>query len=242
MTARGIVFFASGERYITEAVRAMRRSMKFNNVSHFLFCSEKPADADMPYQLFDRTTNVWVDRINCFLLSPFEQSLFLDVDCQVLSPVLEIFDLLDVYDLAAAHAPGYRGLLDPDVPQSFFELNCGVIACRKSQKINDMLLNWRELYKQWYFNPPFRRAGRLDQPSFRHVVWKLKIPVYVLGPEYNWRPAFPSFLVSPPKILHGYHDDPESIVAEAERRGLKALPPLIPHLTSLREGIGDPVA
>ena len=74
-----------------------------------------------------------------------------------------------------------------------------------------------------------------DQPAFRRAVWQSELVLYVLAPEYNWRPAFPSFVKVPPVILHGYHDDPEAIAKQAENLGFGALPVLMPHLTDLSD-------
>jgi len=45
------------------------------------------------------------DKILPLLDSPFNRTVFLDTDTQVCSEFFELFDLLDRFDLAVAHAP-----------------------------------------------------------------------------------------------------------------------------------------
>jgi hypothetical protein len=243
MAQRGIVFFASGERYLEEAIRAVGRSMRFNDVPHAIFCSEPPKkQTGAEIRVFNPSKNMWLDRIDCLRNSPFDETIYLDADCAVLAPIVELFDLLGVYEIAAAHAPRYRGQSNPDVPRAFFELNCGVIVLRRSDRIAELFETWRSVYRTWYRTRPFDRCVADDQPSFRHAVWKSRIPIYVLGPEYNWRPAFPSFLAARPKILHGYHADPDAIARIANAHvgtGACAFGPLMPNLTDLSQASGD---
>ena len=237
---RGIVFFASGRKYVDEAIRAVARSQRFNAVPHVVFCSEPPGkQTTARIHLFKPSKNVWQDRIDCLRDSPFEETIYLDVDCAVLEPIVELFDLLSVYEIAAAHAPGYRSMPDAEVPAAFFELNLGVLVYRRSERIAGLFDLWRSLYRAWYRTRPFKYEG--SQPPFRHAIWKLGIPIYVLGPEYNWRPVFPSFLVGRPKILHGYHDHPEAIagIANVHAGVPHTLKALIPNRTDLTESAGE---
>ena len=103
MTSRGIIFFASGRKYIDEALASLRRSARHNPVPHTLFCSEAPGSSTVATTLrFAPTKNVWLDRIECLRATPYELNIYLDVDCVVLAPILELFDLLANYEIAAA--------------------------------------------------------------------------------------------------------------------------------------------
>ena len=243
MPRRGIIFVASGEHYIRHAVMRAERSLTYNSVPHVIFCSEFPKQHTRAMvELFVPTKNFWLDRIGCMERSPFDETIYLDDDCSVLEPIGELFDLLSVYEMAAAHAPGYRGAPDPEVPACFFELNFAVFPYRRSAVMSRFFRTWAETYRAWYHRPPFPYANAHDQPSFRRTVWTLGIPIYVLGPEYNWRPAFPSFLVGKAKILHGYNDDPDRIAAIGNGAvgRPRAFEPLMPHLTDLTGADGKP--
>ena len=112
--------------------------------------------------------------------------------------VVHVLELLEQYDIAAARAPGYRGLDDPGVPGSFDEFNCGVLAWRRSERTETFLADWQETYEAWLVEEEFpgvraaSRSGRADQPAFRHCAWKHGLDVFVLPPEYNFRLGFPA--------------------------------------------------
>src|SRR6202023_3010585 len=94
-------------------------------------------------------------------------------------------------DIAATHAPGYRGLGDPDVPSAFYELNTGVVVWRRSTAPAAFLAAWLATYERWCAEPPFRNAGNAsgyaDQPAFRRCLWRHGLNLCVLGHEYSLR-------------------------------------------------------
>jgi hypothetical protein len=225
---RGIVFFGSGKKYVEQAVAAAKRSAKWNDVPHLIYCSERPDEpGDFIVKTFSPTQHIWLDRIACLITAPFDQVIYLDADCGVVANITELFDILDEYEIAAAHAPGYRRYDDPDVPSAFYELNCGVLVFRTSPVIFDLLKSWHACYRQWLRTPAFAGCVPSDQPSFRHVTWTRKVPLYVLGPEYNWRPWMNSFLCEKVKIIHAYSDDYEGLAQQAnDSEGARIFPPL----------------
>src|SRR5438876_206985 len=155
MASRGIIFVASGEHYINHAILRAERSLRYNPVPHLIFCSQQPKyDGEAVITLFLPTRNFWLDRIHCMEQSPFDETIYLDDDCSVLEPIDELFDLLSIYEMAAAHAPGYRGAPDPEVPVCFFELNFAVFPYRRSAVMSVFFKTWAETYRSWYHNPP----------------------------------------------------------------------------------------
>jgi hypothetical protein len=214
---RGILFSAAGTSYVAAALAAAERSRAHNPVPHVIFCSEVPTSpiSDAAIELFVPSPHPHADKIAAMLRSPFEETIYLDVDCAVVGQITELFDLLARYDLAGAHAPGYRGALDPDVPAAFYEINTGVLVYKRNERVRRVLTRWRETYLAWVAAPPFPGADGLvlgqDQPAFRRCLWHSDLAVYVLGPEYNWRPIQPSFLCGPARIIHAFRDDYDGI-------------------------------
>ncbi len=226
---RGIVFFGFGKPFVDQAVAAAKRSMALNDVAHLVYCSEPPSDpGNVDIQVFQPTGPGYrLDRFACLLSCPFEEAIYLDSDCAVMAPIGELFDLLAHYDVAAAHAPGYRGLADPGVPASFFEINAGVLVFRSNERMRRVFREWRTRYVAWLENPPFRSSVPRDQPSFRHTIWVTGTPIYILGPEYNWRPWMNSYLCGEARIVHSYSDDYDKLISLANAEsGPRLFPPL----------------
>ena len=151
MRQRGIIFAASGPRYVSAAVAAADRSRTCNPVPHVIFCSEEPdsATSAAAIELFSPSPHPHADKIAAMSRSPFAETVYLDVDCAVLGSITELFDVLARYDLAGAHAPGYRGAPDPDVPVCFYEINTGVLAYRNSHKMRHFFRRWHATYLSW---------------------------------------------------------------------------------------------
>jgi len=88
---------------------------------------------------------------------PFGQTIYLDTDTYVVDNIDELFDLLERFDIAAAHAPGYTGD-DRGPSEAFYELNTGVIPYRGTGAVGEFLAKWAELYARWFRSPPSRLA------------------------------------------------------------------------------------
>jgi hypothetical protein len=184
-----------------------------------VFASPLPSESDrldgLVFEAFDPSGNPYVDKISNMRRSPFERTLFLDGDTFVVDEVTHLLQLLERYDLAVAHSPGYRGLRDPEVPAAFYEFNTGVLAWRANERTDALLARWQETYLEWTRHEPFDDAGlaklTADQPAFRRSVWLSDVRVAVLGPEYNLRITKPATIVGPVRVLHGRHRDHESL-------------------------------
>ncbi|MAD16659.1 MAG: hypothetical protein CL579_11370 [Alteromonadaceae bacterium] len=95
-------------------------------------------------------------------------------------------DILEHFDIAAAHAPvrintelGNTPI--PEIPVAFPELNCDLILYRNSTEVRDLLSRWAELYLKDKFSHPH------DQGLFRYLVYHSKLRLSVLPPEWNYR-------------------------------------------------------
>ena len=155
------------------------------------------AVAGKRWSVFDRIVHVrglhqtFIDKF-CFLAGVAEEKvLYLDTDTRVVSGLREAFNLLDRFEVACAHAP-WRFATDfgpedprlPPIPAAFPELNAGVIFCRNNAKVRRLLRTCREMHSAWA--PAGDPAP--DQPALRAALWKSRISLYVLPPEYNARP------------------------------------------------------
>jgi hypothetical protein len=211
----GIMYSCFGEKYIAEAARAARSSLRHNDVPHLIFAAGEVRDRPPGVTVvgFEPISSApFVDRIANMRRSPFERTLCLDTDTFVVEEIVGVFDLLDHYDLALAQAPAYRGLDDPEVPAAFPEFNCGVVAWRSNERVAAFLRSWEETYRAWLIEDvlPGRDGGAHptrseigDQPAFRRCAWQHGMRVATLPPEYNLRLGIRTTVVDRVRVIHG---------------------------------------
>jgi hypothetical protein len=253
----GIVYSCSGEDYLAEALRSARSSMRHNKLPHVLFAT---ADAETEEGLeivrFEPSANPYADKIANMRRSPFRRTIYLDTDTYVVDEIAHLLALLDRYDVAAAFAPGYRGLPDPQVPAAFYELNTGVVAWRASERMSQFMRAWQETYLAWLDDEPFAGAGQAsprrlarsratgrttslgggaDQPAFRRCAWQHDVRLLVLAPEYNLRLGEPATVVERVRVIHGRSEDFPALAARINAtHGPRTWPP---RVSSWRAGL-----
>ena len=239
----GVMYSAFGEKYIAEAARAARSSLRHNDVPHLIFAGGEVRDPPPGVTVvgFEPISSApFIDRIANMRRSPFERTLYLDTDTFVVDEIVGVFQLLDHYDLAVVQAPAYRGLDDPEVPAAFPEYNCGVVAWRASESVAAFLRSWEETYRAWLVEDVLRgldggehptRTEIGDQPAFRRCAWQHGMRVATLPPEYNLRLGFRTTVVDRVRLLHGHTGRYESL---AKQYNSKIVPRTYPQERLIR--------
>ena len=187
-TDRGVVFVATGARYIAcaeAAAASVRRHMP--NVPIALFTNAEQLGIT-PSGVFDPVIELGSvhhrSKVDCLMRSPFERTLFLDADIRVLEDVSELFDLLDRFDMAMAHAharnrDATRAVWTVALPDAYPQFNTGVVAVRRNARTQKLLQDWSDSYKAAGF--------RKDQVTLRELLWRSDLRMATLPPEYNIR-------------------------------------------------------
>ncbi|MEZ5304510.1 MAG: glycosyltransferase family A protein [Verrucomicrobiales bacterium] len=122
-----------------------------------------------------------------------------------------MFDLLDHYDLACAHAENRPGCELESVPTCFPEMNTGVILFRKSAEVGALFSRWHENYAKALADSNY--WFRADQPPFREArISARRCRIATLTAEYNCRFPYPVYLSGEVKILHGHGGDFAALV------------------------------
>ncbi|NEO52709.1 MAG: hypothetical protein F6K54_06225 [Okeania sp. SIO3B5] len=193
----GVIYIATGEKFIREACESVASlKAKMPNLPVTIFASEDIKNSNFDQVIvIEKPDYNHVDKIKYMYASPYDYTLFLDTDTYISANFSEIFTLLDKFDMGVAHAPlNIRGFVN-GVPESFQQLNTGVILYKKSPQLEKFFVKWLELYK-----PP-----NADQPTFREVLYNSKLRISTLAPEYNCRFPFSGVISGTVKILHGRH-------------------------------------
>jgi hypothetical protein len=189
----GVVFVATGARYIAcaeAAARSVRRHMPDVPIALF---TDAGALGEPLSGIFDPVIELEGahrrSKVDCLMNSPFERTLFLDADIRVLEDVSELFDLLERFDIAMAHAharnrAATRAVWTRELSDAYPQFNTGVMVVRRSPETQSLLQVWSDSY---------RTAGfRKDQVTLRELLWASGLRVATLPPEYNIR--YPKYL------------------------------------------------
>lgn len=107
--------------------------------------------------------------------SPYHYTLYIDSDTKIVGSLIEHFQLLERFDLAAVH-DACRAVPERckiwkaygNIPNSFGEYCSGLIFFRKSPVVENFFKVWQKNYNYWINNTKFKN----DQPSFRVSLWE----------------------------------------------------------------------
>lgn len=203
---KGILYIAIGEASYREACYSASSARKYSGLPIILFTNlnvKSPA-FDEIYQVSTMAYEP-TEKIKAIASFPFPQTLFLDADTLICSNVLEGFDVLEQFDVAAVHQPN-RVNWPAKSPLSFPEVNSGVLFYRNSGVTRDTIEDWLCRYqsREW------KTARRGDQGALRDALYHSAARLCILPQEWNLRVTEPAFITNAVKILHG-HGDLESI-------------------------------
>jgi lipopolysaccharide biosynthesis glycosyltransferase len=199
----GVIFAATGQNYVNLARQSAYSIRETNPTLEIDLFTDSAIKAE-PFNRISILQDVWVrSKIDAMLSSRFEKSLYLDSDTLVLADISDIFMLLDQFDIAFAHDQARNHYLvrreyKTELPNTFPQVNGGVVAFRRSQKVLDFLSEWRALV--------VKHAIGKDQPALRELLWSTDIRFAILPAEYNLRDL--TFIE---KMHYRYHAAPRII-------------------------------
>lgn len=200
----GSLYVATGERFVRRAERSAQSLRQVLPGVPIALASdrEKPGAFDLGLRV--PAGDGYRAKILAMRETPFERTLFLDADTYVVGDLACVFELLEHFDMALAHAPVHVTLPLDDVPDAYPEFNTGVIAFRRSPSVRAVLDEWLLEYDRLQpFDPPSK-----DQPSFRRVSFRARgLRVATLTPEFNLRFAMTGAINQRVRILHGGGDE-----------------------------------
>ena len=206
----GVLYFAIGARYAHEAEQSAASIRRFMPDLPITIICDHTVDPKLFDNILEPPAGIPLKRHKMAALksSPYERTLYLDTDTVLLSPVWEIFRLLDTFDIAMTLAPGHTVSIDSDLasdlerddpPQCYPTWNGGVIVYRKGPAWTDFIEEWDRLYQS---------MGRMpDQTSLRVAAFRSEAKIAPMPNSYNYRLNYPGALRGAVKILHGREPD-----------------------------------
>ena len=196
----GVLFVVTGAHYTAAAAQAARSVAQTNPWLKIGIFSDQEV-TDPVFSFVGKIQGEESRRKHEYVgLSPFSNTLYLDSDVRVIDDLSDLFRLLERYEMAGANVR-YRSKAKRlrknklDLPQSFPQINCGVLLYKKCGAVDALFKLWNDIYVEGGFSR--------DQIPFREALWQSEVKFYAFGPEYNTRniPIWPS--KSPlPLILH----------------------------------------
>ncbi|WP_340101729.1 putative nucleotide-diphospho-sugar transferase [Salinibaculum salinum] len=198
---RGILYIATGPKYVRQAIVSAEKASEVTELPIAIV-----SDQDVDHPIFDyiikdhNPKHSYIDKARNISKSPFDKTLFLDTDAYVLSDIMELFELLDEFELAAAVDPNevvlrYSGERHFDnVPESVPEYNTGVIVYRNNERVNNLMQNWVSYCTT---------ANPNDQIGFRKALYESDVRITALSPVYNTLINWPVQVTGEVKIIHG---------------------------------------
>jgi len=179
MTKRGVLWVASSQKYVDEAILANEQlSLTNPNLSSALVSSEPDPGGFDHYININFERQNYGDKIAGMQCSPFDVTLFLDTDCYVLSDISDLFSLACKHDICCKLDPIRTKHLAKRLPPIYPELNSGVILYNNSSKTTRLLQAWSHNFDD--FNLP------IDMPSFSYTIHNSDIDLGVIPPVYNY--------------------------------------------------------
>lgn len=181
-----VLYIASGQEYVEEAVLSASRLKEYDIPCTLITSSQAKIAADE--SIFDDIIrndmqNQYIDKVKYISNSHYEKTVFLDTDTAVIGDIRPMFDLLEQVDIAVARS-AISGFKFADIPDAFPYLNTGVIAYNNTERINTLFNDWKDAYESRLKNG---FPDENDQPSFRHTLYNSNVSHSILPQEYNFR-------------------------------------------------------
>ncbi|MGB4839348.1 MAG: putative nucleotide-diphospho-sugar transferase [Saprospiraceae bacterium] len=205
----GYLYIAFGEKYLNEAVVSVESLLKVDPKANFTLITNS---YDLVPSIFKNVILLSIDtdkpflyKIKALSLSPYERTFFIDTDTYFCDTCIELFSLLDYFDILIAHCNNdYLDVYNKlgEAILGYYSYNTGVIIYKKRDKTIEFLKDWYNAYYK-HFNLYVH-----DQPPFMECLLDSDIKIYVLQSIYNARTPYPlSLIARPVKIIHGRHND-----------------------------------
>lgn len=214
-----MLYIASGSKYIDEAIISAK-SVKLNTDLSTTIVSDRSVDQtcfDMVIEADDFQYH-YGDSVLQIPELPYQKTLLLDTDTVVSDDITEVFELMNQFDIAASTIADSEFSLSSSVPDCFPEYNTGVVLFKKNKQTRNFINEWKSVYRTYLDD-----GVRMNQPSFREVLYKSSLRVATLPTEYNCRGNFGGYISKKVKILHGSFDDPEAILTKLNQNEIPRL-------------------
>ncbi|QDC08785.1 hypothetical protein FHY55_05835 [Oceanicola sp. D3] len=182
MPDEGFVFAVSGAAYLPLTVRAAETIRRHHPDHPIDLFTDVPCDASVFSQVTMLQTSGFRPKFEALRRSRFDRSIYLDGDVICTAPMADVFDLLDHFDIAAAHEPNRnsdwgRKPFRAAIPAAFPQINSGCIGLRASPQTRAFMQSIEAVLTESGYDR--------DQPVLRELLYQSDLRLAVLPTEYN---------------------------------------------------------
>ena len=228
---KGFLYVATGKKILEEA-EFSAKNIKSRMDMPITVVSDRPYDSEYFDTVFidDNPKRSFEDKFRNLLKSPYDKTIYIDHDVQVLEPVPELFELLDNVDIITSIDPNQKGLIMnsskefADVPESFPIPQGGVIGYKKTDRFKGLIDQWKEIH--------YENDMGNDQASLRAALYRSDVRHHTFAGLYDCMMKWPIQVTGEVKIIHGHLeiDDLEDL-RKIEKRVNKTHEPRLFHST-----------
>lgn len=227
-----VVYIAGGKDYCLDAVASRDSIRRHNpNLPIILATDAKsgiPPGWDRIIQLpMRRYPDMWY-RDSCRfyniafdeLYDDYDALLWTDTDVWCDDNIDDMLELANRFDLSAVHESSRHTCptVSP-IPDSFPEVNIGVMLVATNEHVRGLFRDWMELYDA---HPDV--YGNNDQGPLREALWINKLlNMYIMPEEFNARWGFGCCVVSRVKFLHSRASGSDPYTNERAAREINAV-------------------
>jgi len=204
----GVVYVAIGEKFVREAEESLR-SLRATNPSlkAMLLTDLDISDPKLWDKLeVDPALNIQTqNKKSCrgklqMDRAPWDRCLYIDSDTMVVGDLAPGFALLDRFEFLGEQIAGGHHYQVPGLPESFPEINGGILFWRPTESVKAFFSKWRELYD--YYDQS-DEAKTWDQKSLRIAMWQSDVRFGKMPATFNLMPYFPAAFEGKLVIAHG---------------------------------------
>jgi hypothetical protein len=205
------LYVATGKEYLAECIKSVASLAEVDkSAPAILYTDEATLQNRLPLngfkniEILKNPSNDFRDKIYAMQDCSAQKIIFLDTDTTPLQK-MELWPVLDRFELAFAYDPIRWDYELPEIPEAFPTPNTGVLAYRKTKEVENILKHWLTIYERQLLQ---ESKPLHDQPAFRKAVYESQARFLVLPEEFNLRVSFAHMVPGNTKIkiLHGRHE------------------------------------
>jgi hypothetical protein len=147
-----ILYVVKGQKFVDEATLSAQRAKTVMPDCPITIVTDRDVDAECFDQtIIDTNTFTKSDKPRLMQKTPYDRTIFLDTDTYLAESIVELFDLLDKFDVAFRKNRATSHIPDADsgnqtvnavVPEAFPEFNAGVIVYKSNETTMSLLGEW----------------------------------------------------------------------------------------------------